>query len=130
MIKTGKRGFECGIQATDIQALWKPAQPEGWLSHGGHAMGMVTWFVLTVGLSLPANSQVEIMEKQANRWRSSRSVRGAFSALKPYLNNWTVFIPLYLVTWVGTSKILATGRSAPGEPAMPKWYKSLTMPHG
>lgn len=28
MLKTGKRGFECGIQATDIQALWKPSQPE------------------------------------------------------------------------------------------------------
>jgi hypothetical protein len=28
MIKTGKRGFECGIQATDIQAIWKPSQPE------------------------------------------------------------------------------------------------------
>lgn len=28
MIKTGKKGFECGIQATDVQALWKPSQPE------------------------------------------------------------------------------------------------------
>ena len=28
MIKTGKKGFECGIQATDIQAIWKPSQPE------------------------------------------------------------------------------------------------------
>jgi methionine-S-sulfoxide reductase len=27
-------------------------------------MGLVTWFVLTVGLSLPANSQVEIMENK------------------------------------------------------------------
>lgn len=36
----------------------------GWLSHGSHAMGLVTWIVLTVGLSLPANSQVEIMENK------------------------------------------------------------------
>ena len=36
----------------------------GWLSYGGHAMGLVTWFVLTVGLSLPANSQVENMENK------------------------------------------------------------------
>jgi hypothetical protein len=28
MIKTGKKGFECGIQASDVQALWKPSQPE------------------------------------------------------------------------------------------------------
>ena len=28
MIRTGQRGFECGIQATDIQALWKTSQPE------------------------------------------------------------------------------------------------------
>ena len=28
MFKTGKRGFECGIQASDVQALWKPSQPE------------------------------------------------------------------------------------------------------
>ncbi|HBP45629.1 MAG TPA: hypothetical protein DD635_06970 [Flavobacteriales bacterium] len=28
MVKTGKRGFECGIQASDIQALWKSSQPE------------------------------------------------------------------------------------------------------
>ena len=36
----------------------------GWLSHGGHAMGVVTWLALTVGLSLPVNSQVEIMENK------------------------------------------------------------------
>ena len=36
----------------------------GWLSHGRHAMGLVTWFVLNVGLSLPANSQVENMENK------------------------------------------------------------------
>lgn len=35
-----------------------------WLSHGGHAMGVVTWLALTVGLSLPANSQVEIMKNK------------------------------------------------------------------
>lgn len=28
MIKTGKRGFECGIQASDVQAIWRPSQPE------------------------------------------------------------------------------------------------------
>lgn len=28
MIRTGKRGFECGFQASDVQALWKPTQPE------------------------------------------------------------------------------------------------------
>jgi len=28
MLRTGQRGFECGIQATDIQALWKTSQPE------------------------------------------------------------------------------------------------------
>ena len=28
MIKTGNRGFECGLQATDIQAIWRPSQPE------------------------------------------------------------------------------------------------------
>ena len=28
MIKTGRKGFECGIQASDVQALWKPSQPE------------------------------------------------------------------------------------------------------
>ena len=27
-IKTGKKGFECGIQATDVQGIWKKAQPE------------------------------------------------------------------------------------------------------
>lgn len=25
---TGTRGFECGIQASDIQGIWKPSQPE------------------------------------------------------------------------------------------------------
>ena len=28
MIKSGKKGFECGIQATDIQVLWRESQPE------------------------------------------------------------------------------------------------------
>ena len=28
MLLTGNRGFECGIQATDIQSIWKPSQPE------------------------------------------------------------------------------------------------------
>ena len=28
MVRTGKRGFECGIQASDVQALWKASQPE------------------------------------------------------------------------------------------------------
>jgi hypothetical protein len=28
MIKTGKKGFEWGIQASDVQALWTPSQPE------------------------------------------------------------------------------------------------------
>ena len=28
MVKTGEKGFECGIQATDIQALWRLSQPE------------------------------------------------------------------------------------------------------
>ena len=35
-----------------------------WLSHGGHAMGMVKSLVLSIGLWLPANSQVEIMENK------------------------------------------------------------------
>lgn len=28
LIKTGKRGYEFGIQSTDIQAIWKASQPE------------------------------------------------------------------------------------------------------
>lgn len=36
----------------------------GWLSHGGHALGLVMWLVLSIGLPLPANSQVETMENK------------------------------------------------------------------
>ena len=28
VLHTGKKGFECGIQATDVQGLWEDAQPE------------------------------------------------------------------------------------------------------
>lgn len=36
----------------------------GRLSHGGHALGLVIGFVLSFGLQLTANSQVEIMENK------------------------------------------------------------------
>tara|TARA_B100001093_G_scaffold519196_1_gene607081 strand:+ start:3026 stop:4513 length:1488 start_codon:yes stop_codon:yes gene_type:complete len=28
VLSTGKKGFECGIQATDVQGLWRDSQPE------------------------------------------------------------------------------------------------------
>lgn len=36
----------------------------GWLSNGSHALGLVIWLLLSLGLLLPANSQVEIMENK------------------------------------------------------------------
>ena len=36
----------------------------GRLSHGGHALGMVIWLMLSIGLPLTAHTQVEIMENK------------------------------------------------------------------
>ena len=85
-------------------------------------MGLVTWFVLTVGLSLPANSQVENMENKESLetitlgagcfWCVEavfEQLDGVHSAVSGYMG--------------GHIKILATGRYAPDEPAMQKWYK-------
>ena len=77
-------------------------------------MGVVTWLALTVGLSLPANSQVENMAQESLEITLGA---GAFGASKPYLNNWTVFIRVsgYMGGHIKSRQGVCTGRTGHAE---------------
>ena len=91
----------------------------GWLSHGRHALGVVTWLCYSLVNRCSSNRKLKPW-KTRNRCHQLPSELVASGASKLFLNNWKASNQPCRDTWVVTSKILAyrevcTGRTGHAE---------------